>query len=86
VLGFTYFVVGIAGPAQVVGGGARREDAGGALCLTSAGVVVLAENDISVRTENFPFDSSSCFFIDPPFLNRQNRRVISHACRVYFRI
>ena len=50
VISFTYFVVGIAGPAQVVGGGARREDAGGALCLTSAGVVILAENDVSVRT------------------------------------
>ncbi len=49
-LGLAYVAVSIASPAQVVGGGARREDTGGALCLASAGVIVLTENDVAVRT------------------------------------
>ncbi len=49
-LGLAYVAVSIAGPAQVVGGGAGREDTGRALCLASAGIIILTENDIAVRT------------------------------------
>jgi hypothetical protein len=50
VLSFADIAVSVAGAAQVVRRGARREDTGGALSLAPAGVVILAENDITVWT------------------------------------